>query len=69
MAHRDDSRTSTGEINRELLYWTDDCCFVHVHIIPRYNSKETIWTKRNIPNVNDLEKLAEEIRKCIINYL
>ena len=40
---------------------------VHVHIIPRYNSKETIWTKRNIPNANDLEKLAEEIRKCIIN--
>ena len=40
---------------------------VHVHIIPRYNSKETIWTKRNIPNENDLEKLAEEIRKCIIN--
>ena len=40
---------------------------VHVHIIPRYNSKETIWTKRNIPSENDLEKLAEEIRKCIIN--
>ena len=40
---------------------------VHVHIIPRYSSKETIWTKRNIPSDDELEKLAEKIRNYIIN--
>ena len=40
---------------------------VHVHIIPRYSSKETIWTKRNIPSDIELENLAEKIRNCIKN--
>ena len=40
---------------------------VHVHIIPRYDSKETIWTKRNILSDNDLENLSEKIRKCIVD--
>ena len=38
---------------------------VHVHIIPRYSSKETIWTKRNIPSDQELEELAEKIRNYI----
>ena len=40
---------------------------VHVHIIPRYNSKETIWTKRNIPSNDELQNLAKKIRNCIEN--
>jgi len=40
---------------------------VHVHIIPRYNSKETVWTKRNIPNDDELEKLAGKIKNYIKN--
>lgn len=35
---------------------------VHIHIIPRFNSKGTIWTKRAISNDSDLVKLAEKIR-------
>ena len=35
---------------------------VHVHIIPRFNNKGTIWTKREISSNDDLEKLAEKIR-------
>ena len=35
---------------------------VHVHIIPRFNDKGTIWTKREISNDGELEALAEKIR-------
>ena len=35
---------------------------VHVHIIPRFNNKGTIWTKREISNDSELEALAEKIR-------
>ena len=35
---------------------------VHVHIIPRFNNKGTIWTKREISNTDELETLAEKIR-------
>ena len=35
---------------------------VHVHIIPRFNNKGTIWTKREISNSEELEALAEKIR-------
>ena len=35
---------------------------VHVHIIPRFNNKGTIWTKREISNDAELEALAEKIR-------
>jgi histidine triad (HIT) family protein len=38
---------------------------VHVHIIPRYNHKGTIWTKRDIGNDEELKILAEKIRLCI----
>ncbi len=38
---------------------------VHIHIIPRYESRETIWTKREIPKENELKILAERIRKSI----
>ena len=38
---------------------------VHIHIIPRYNSTGTIWTKRKISNDDELSELAEKIRKCI----
>ena len=35
---------------------------VHVHIIPRFNDKGTIWTKRAISNNDELEELAQKIR-------
>jgi histidine triad (HIT) family protein len=38
---------------------------VHVHIIPRYNHKGTIWTKRSIEDDAELLKLAEKIKKLI----
>lgn len=39
---------------------------VHIHVIPRYNHKGTIWTKRSIEDDSELLKLAEKIRKSII---
>jgi len=39
---------------------------VHVHIIPRYNHKGTIWTKRQISNDSELSKLAKKIRTVLI---
>ena len=38
---------------------------VHIHIIPRYNSKGTIWTKRQISDDSELEELAQKIRSVI----
>ncbi len=38
---------------------------VHVHIIPRYSAIGTGWTKRMIPNEEDLADLAAKIRKCV----
>ncbi len=38
---------------------------VHVHIIPRYSAIDTGWTKRMIPNEEDLADLATKIRKCV----
>ena len=35
---------------------------VHIHIIPRYNSKGTVWTKRQIANDDELSELAKKIR-------
>ena len=40
---------------------------VHIHIIPRFNDKGTVWTKRDIASDAELERLAEEIRKMIID--
>ena len=38
---------------------------VHVHIIPRFESRGTIWTKREIAKENELKNLADLIRKNI----
>lgn len=38
---------------------------VHVHIIPRYDHRGTIWTKRGISNDDELSELAQKIRKFI----
>ena len=35
---------------------------VHIHIIPRYNNKGTIWTKRAIEDDSELSALAEKIK-------
>lgn len=37
---------------------------VHVHIIPRYSNKGTVWTKRGIPSDSELKDLAEKIKNC-----
>lgn len=39
---------------------------VHVHIIPRYNHKGTIWTKRQIGIDSELEELAKKIRSHLL---
>jgi histidine triad (HIT) family protein len=39
---------------------------VHVHIIPRYNHKGTIWTKRSISNDEELFTLAKKIKSLLI---
>ncbi len=38
---------------------------VHIHIIPRYDGKGTVWTKRQISNENDLTELAKKIRSFL----
>jgi histidine triad (HIT) family protein len=38
---------------------------VHVHIIPRFNHKGIVWTKREIGKDEELASLAEKIRQCI----
>ncbi|SVB72583.1 uncharacterized protein METZ01_LOCUS225437 [marine metagenome] len=38
---------------------------VHVHIIPRYSSTGTEWTKRKILNEDELDELAKKIRVCL----
>ena len=39
---------------------------VHIHIIPRYNNKGTLWTKRQIPTDDVLFELAEKIKSAFI---
>lgn len=39
---------------------------VHIHIIPRYNSKGTVWTKRQISSDDELSELAKKIRSFLI---
>jgi histidine triad (HIT) family protein len=39
---------------------------VHIHIIPRYNNKGTVWTKRQISNSDELSELAKKIRSFLI---
>ena len=38
---------------------------VHIHIIPRYNSKGTVWTKRQISSDDELSNLAKKIRSFL----
>ncbi len=38
---------------------------VHIHIIPRYNSKGTVWTKRQISDETELSELAKKIRNLL----
>ena len=38
---------------------------VHVHIIPRYNDKGTVWTKRQIPTAEMLSELAQKIKTVL----
>ena len=35
---------------------------VHVHVIPRYSGRETVWTSRGMPESKELAKLASRIR-------
>ena len=35
---------------------------VHVHIIPRYADKATLWTKRRIPSDDELKELHQKIK-------
>ena len=35
---------------------------VHVHIIPRYVDKATMWTKRGIPSDDELKDLQQKIK-------
>ena len=35
---------------------------VHIHIIPRYADKATMWTKRQIPTDEELSNLKEKIQ-------
>ena len=35
---------------------------VHIHVIPRYNSTGTLWTKRKIMSDDELSELAEKIK-------
>ena len=37
---------------------------VHIHVIPRYNSTGTLWTKRKIISDNELSELAQKIKNC-----
>ena len=39
---------------------------VHIHIIPRFNHKGTIWTKRVIEKDSELSILSEKIKKSLI---
>ena len=39
---------------------------VHIHIIPRYNEKGTVWSKRQIPTDEVLSELAVKIRTALI---
>lgn len=38
---------------------------VHIHIIPRYNSKGAIWTKREIADDSELLELSKKIKTIL----
>ena len=39
---------------------------VHVHIIPRYNATETLWTQRKLMKDIELNKLLQKIRSFVV---
>jgi len=39
---------------------------VHVHIIPRYNATETLWTQRKLMKDIELNKLVRKIRSFVV---
>jgi len=39
---------------------------VHVHIIPRYNTTETLWTQRKLVKDVELNKLVQKIRSFVV---
>ena len=39
---------------------------VHVHIIPRYNATETLWTQRKLMKDIELDKLVQKIRSFVV---
>ena len=38
---------------------------VHIHIIPRYNTTGTLWTKRKIMKDSELAIMAQKIKNCV----
>ena len=38
---------------------------VHIHIIPRYNTTGTLWTKRKIMKDIELATMAQKIKNCL----
>ena len=38
---------------------------VHIHIIPRYNTTGTLWTKRKIMKDSELDTMAQKIKNCL----
>lgn len=38
---------------------------VHVHIIPRYSDRDTMWTNRGMPEDSELSSLASKIRHSL----
>ena len=39
---------------------------VHVHIIPRYNATETLWTQRKLMKDLELNNLEQKIRSFVV---
>ena len=39
---------------------------VHVHIIPRYNATETLWTQRKLMKDLELNNLVQKIRSFVV---
>ncbi len=54
---------SIGQYNGKAAKQIDP--HVHIHIIPRYDSKGTVWTKRQIASDNELSELAKKIRSIL----
>ena len=42
---------------------------VHVHIIPRYADRDTMWLERGMPDGDELKMLASKIRESLASAL